>query len=117
MNKNASLGNNLSETFSSVEILCRTKDALRKRGWFKGNLVEPNTAGEGAVCLIGAMNVAMRGNPFDCNQSVLNTESIALDAIRKVTGIDSIVEWNDAPVRTIDQVYQTIDQTVETLSQ
>lgn len=110
--------------FSPKEILIKTKEALKTRGWFQGNFVEPAArCGVQRVCFIGAMNLALRGNPYHCNPNIINdndNERIALNAVVHTAhesdrAIDNVVQWNDHPLRTIEEVYQTIDQAIEKL--
>jgi hypothetical protein len=106
----------MPKELSPVEILIKTKQTLKERGWFQGNMVEPGTDGYGAVCFIGAMNVAMRGNPRDCNFTpIVNNEQIALRTIREISKVHSTITWNDNPRRTITEINQVIDQAIETL--
>jgi len=57
---------------------------------------------------IGAGNI-------DCKELVGDNEAIAIDTMRKLSGVHSIIEWNDHATRTISQVNQVIDQAIETL--
>ncbi len=103
----------MNTELSPVEILTKTKEVLKTRGWFQGNLVEPGTNGNGRVCLLGAMNLVMRNNPRDCG-SYLHNEYIINKTIKNLTCQD-IVAWNDHPTRTIAQVNQTLDQAIKRL--
>lgn len=104
---------------SPVDILIKVKKTLSLRGWFQGNLVEPNTESKGRVCFIGAMNVAMRDNPYEARSIYKCNEGVVMDTIIRLikedTGQASTVLWNDNPCRTIVQVNKLIDQAIKNL--
>lgn len=81
-------------------ILNRAADVIVERGWTTGEIQDRR----GAVCLVGALNLAITGNSLD---PVFGNRkwSLAEAYLREVTDAPGHAwEWNDVPGRTKEQV-------------
>lgn len=81
------------------EVLRKAGDVLRERGWHQGQFESPC----GAVCVFGAVNVAITSDPGDGS---LSREPV--DMIRRILKRWP-PNWNDAPGRTAAEVLATLD--------
>jgi hypothetical protein len=87
------------------QILRKAGDVLRERGWNRGWFVSQLTGG---VCLIGACNVAVDGDPK--GHGTANKMPEILDLLDAVTGpLSRRATWNDAEDRTADEVCVALD--------
>lgn len=98
------------------ELLTRTAETLRRRGHIKFMLEAYRDGGEGPVCLMGAMNLALRGNsrypesyPENYERAVKHlltvTEAPAMDR----GPISTMVHWNNETERTPAEVIQAVE--------
>lgn len=92
-----------------TELLLRTKNLIRDpRAWIKGaaKLTEPDAPGGYGYCLTGALAKA-------AGQTQVSDTTItgARHRLRQVVG-DRIEDWNDAGVRTHDDVLDAIDTAI-----
>lgn len=86
-----------------AEVLNRAADEIETRGHFKGMLGHDPYAPETCrVCLYGALNAARTGDPF-----ADDTTAVPESALFEVLGLNTtadLVDWNDDPDRTADEV-------------
>jgi hypothetical protein len=103
------------------QLLTRAAEILDERGWFQGWYIRD----DGCVCAVGAVNLA--ASEADGNEALdLDAESEwdnistsvrwarenALEALRGAVD-GSIVEWNDKPGRTKDEVQAILRRAAE----
>jgi hypothetical protein len=81
-----------------IQVLRKARDLLVREGWVQG---ERHSAD--GYCLLGALEAC--GRPHDDAPG---------QALRLTLG-HSIMMWNDAPRRTVDDVLNLIDRTIERL--
>lgn len=93
---------------ADAEVLNGAADEIEERGHYKGDLGDPALPPEiTPVCLIGALCAVLRGNPFKEMVIPHNLRAAIDEAAERhddgeISG--SIVDWNDAPERTADDV-------------
>lgn len=85
------------------EVLAKALVILDRDGWCQGTA----TNEKGQHCMIGLVGQANK----EMNNDVLSQG--APDVIRMVIGSRVIADWNDAPVRTIDDVRAVLARAME----
>jgi hypothetical protein len=87
------------------QILTKAANIIGERGWFQGASVDPDGTG---VCAVGAMRVAVGLNPLPDDYVPADEEDVdhASEEFVQWLGIYamSVVDWNDSPRRTKEQV-------------
>ena len=81
--------------------------ALIMSGWTRGALVMRDETGQDHYCLMGAI-----GEVFPGRGGVTPEYKAVYDAITS-HGIKSLIEWNDAPGRTQEDVLRLLDSVLE----
>ena len=87
------------------EILRKAADVLRERGHCKGTYEDD----AGHVCAIGAIRVAMFGNTAAVNEKYWSTTELFEEYLGEEFNADSIVQFNDASVRTPETVIAALN--------
>lgn len=100
-------------TLSTVEVLRGAKAVIERNGWHQGDYADrrPEFRGkpprECPVCLLGAINVASGGDPDD-DSEVTEAERLLKQCMKQY-----VPTWNDAPGRTVAEVYALLDEAIE----
>lgn len=85
-----------------AEVLRKAADVIRARGWRQHDYGEES----GPVCAVGALNVAMGGDPWDDHGPYT-----AEERLRQFLGWgDSVSRWNDARGRTVEEVIAALEK-------
>lgn len=92
-------------------ILGTAEQLLRLRGWTRGRYVDDH----GRMCLLGSLQVATAEegfNPGRCPElvDVITTLHTAISDPHS-SRAGSLIKWNDAPIRTEDEVCELLRQT------
>lgn len=89
-------------------VFTEAADLIRDRGHSIGKLVDD----EGRLCLYGAINLAMHGDPVRCTTKSTN----AVDKLRPLLGGEHPVRWNNEPERTRLEVVGLLRKAARALS-
>lgn len=81
-------------------ILCKAAENLEKFGWTKHKLKDRET---GALCLMGAINATVNGNPNRFPEGEFNSNAIWTEVGQRI-GFPGISAWNDFYKRTKEDV-------------
>lgn len=84
-------------TARAVEVLLAARDAVGPDTWTQGAMHD----GRGRSCLMGHM---CRRPTFE-----LDVQVEAHAALQEATGSESMMDWNDAPARTWQEVRDALD--------
>lgn len=91
------------DKLSTNEILCKAGELIEKVGWNQGALSNLRT---GTVCMLGAINATLSGNPLT-GVPFLHIKEAVVNELYNRLGMaygHSLAEWNDTPGRTREQV-------------
>lgn len=97
-------------------VMRRAASVIRIRGWYQGGYYDGDRRAAGtpidecAVCLLGAVNVAVGNEPND-PVGAFRFSSVLNDALRQSTGLAGASAWNDAEGRTVDEVLALLEET------
>lgn len=92
-----------------ADALDKAAEVIETRGWFQGDLyANGEDDGACAVCAWGALIVAKKAGG-DSEHSTMRERS----AIRAVTGVAALANWNDTPGRTKDEVIAVLRAAAE----
>lgn len=72
-------------------ILCKAAENLEKFGWTKHQLKDRET---GALCLMGAINATVNGNPNRFPEEEFSPNAIWREVSQRI-GFSGISAWND----------------------
>jgi hypothetical protein len=89
---------------STADVLRRAKQEIEERGWTRRKYVDD----DGCVCLYGAINLAVAGDPF------YNWSTASDDAVRKlhaVIGWTFLDDWNDEQ-SSVEPVLAAFDRAI-----
>jgi hypothetical protein len=95
------------------DAIVRTRNHIAARGHTKNELVSTTGAygrHRGALCLIGGFNLAIHGCPIEFAPSrdrIAFAQALGFDGKYCVS---DLVNWNNAPERTIDEVLARLDK-------
>jgi hypothetical protein len=90
----------------SAATLRRAAQIVRERGWTQGRYEEE----DGRMCVEGAMSLA-----HGYQAPAGNCDVVAdLFALRQVT-LENVVDWNDAPERTAEDVIAALEAAADRL--
>lgn len=91
---------------TEAQVFDRAIDVLHERGWHQGSYRDPDT---GAVCIIGAISTASRGSAHPMTG---REWSLIATVYRHLGlhGIAGVAPWNDAPERTVEDVFLALKQ-------
>jgi hypothetical protein len=101
-----------------VEVLTKAKDVLKERGWTQGRYVEDMCTGEGPVCLFGAINTVVMGDPrIDVSNEETRELRLLVQAVNYETSEyleygAEVADWNDDPERTVFDVERVLDRAI-----
>jgi hypothetical protein len=89
-------------TDNDRDIFLKAIDVLEERGWTQGTMED----GEGRVCLVGALRVALSGRPRTNKSVGPRVTELTRTAFGLQTGGSwvSALIWNDAPERSYEEV-------------
>lgn len=83
---------------------------LETRGWCKDTVEE----GDGRVCFIGAINVAIFGNAEitygNATDLAREVRRHKLKLVNEFLGLPDVADWNDEPERTFEDVKTVLVQ-------
>lgn len=105
-------------------ILDRAADHIDAVGWWRGELYDHRQAAtrpllQCSVCAIGAINVALHGEPTFkmrlAGEDVLDAHSVAAFVEQRLKVDDEIATWNDRPGRTQGEVTAALRETAAEL--
>jgi hypothetical protein len=108
-----------SEAAQAAEDARAIKAVIGRNGWHKGDLYEYDPDSDPRdcpVCLMGGLRLAIYGNFDDPASPNVDYDALYRRAytvrryIEKANGISSPAYWNDAPERTIEDVYAALDK-------
>jgi hypothetical protein len=89
-----------------ADVLDRAADVIAERGLCKGSFEGP----DGSVCAGGALRVALTGGPTNpLGDDQFGTYMYAVHRMTDVVD-DVVVNWNDAPQRTADDVIAALQE-------
>jgi hypothetical protein len=97
-----------------VIVYRETAKLLRKRGWMQG---APHNAA-GNRCLVYAVEcILMQLGQGGLGSTMQNVASPLMETLGLAPSIywDTLLDWNDAPGRTFDEVITLLEQTAEKL--
>ncbi len=83
------------------EILTAAKERIKVQGWHNGSVFADGDMYK-ACWLIGLYCY----HPGEYNRRDVG------NLLREVLGVNELATWNDAPDRTVDEVYAALDQTI-----
>lgn len=94
---------------TSVEVLQGMRDTLMERGWCQGTL----QTWDNRVCLIGSLVHASEFNSqgYIAIRDIILSGIGILDSLAKPRWGD-IIDWNDTPGRTFNEVIDAIDTSI-----
>ena len=95
----------------TAAILEEAANVIRRNGWCQGAYFVPeaNKAREDCrVCAVGAINVALHKDAPVVLPSQVDTWRIA-EAVEYHLGLEDLVDWNDNPDRTAEQVIAALE--------
>lgn len=96
----------------TAEILLKAADVIDEIGWYQGDLYDPRGTG---MCTMAAMYVGAGLNLHrvmtckDTSQAGADVDA-AIGRFQQWLGVESVVEWNDARERTVEQVTSALRQ-------
>lgn len=106
---------------TAADVLRRGRDLLREKGWTQKAYKNDS----GCMCSLGACYVAA-GVPVSEEQTHAHTaEEVSAEdradeaqhflyrAIREIGGLYGVIDWNDRPERTVEEVYAAFDKAIE----
>lgn len=101
------------------DVLRRAKEVLLQRGWHRGEFCSDLTGKAGRVCLVGALGVAVNGQPFcDSNDGTVPAARVIRDqlgALGRAYGLVALPMWNDDEAGSIDDVIALLDRAIASL--
>jgi len=86
---------------NTAEILARTADVIDEVGWYQGDLYDPRGTG---MCTLAAIYAAAGVDMAKATPSEADAICAAIESLQGRLGVESVVNWNDAPERTAEQV-------------
>jgi hypothetical protein len=112
----------VSTAIETSEILLKSVDVIVERGHHKGGFSH-----RGAVCVRGAINAVVNGDPDECGENGVYADVVAwgladhlgLDADFDFGSAQHVIialgRWNDAPERTVEQVITALRECAASL--
>lgn len=101
---------------TSRDILVRMREEIEERGWCKGRLSND----EGALCLVGAKNLAVRGDPWNYGTGFPATAEEHAVHVHLLDAIGlscaSVATFNDHPDTDESAVFNALDKAIEAAS-
>lgn len=99
-------------------LLDKAADHIDRVGWHQGSLYDRErnsklTLAGCPVCAIGAINVALHGEPTFTSEGP-DAHDVA-DAVLEALGIEGLADWNDEPGRTQAEVTNALRDTAAAL--
>lgn len=94
---------------TTKDVLRKAKEVLLRQGWHRGGYCASYTDMSAPVCLRGAVNVVVTGNPFECHGST----TPSLRALEDALGDMNIPFFNDEVAKSIDDVVALIDRALD----
>lgn len=88
------------------EICLKAAEIIERNGWNQGSFVSD----DGSVCIAGAARMASWGSVYTKNDRNLAAYFEARRLIREVIQEPDVVEWNDAPQRSKEDVILALKQ-------
>ena len=86
---------------SYADVFGRSREIILERGWGQGDFVDHDT---GAVCAVGAINVALYGNPHGHPSHIPGVRMFANGFVWSRYNLPNLADWNDACGRVKIQV-------------
>lgn len=77
-------------------------DYIRKHGWVRHRFLDYR----GRVCMVGAVRSVCSGSP---GVSTANSDRME-NALRRIIKEQNLIDWNDTPGRTKDEVLEVFDR-------
>lgn len=96
---------------SDAEILNLAADLIEKNGHAHGRLITD----DGRMCIAGAINMAVNGDPCDWRGKTHDLLSLVGQYALKLKNYDSmnVVDWNNNPARTQASVVAALRETAQ----
>lgn len=98
-------------TQSTVESLLAVRSLIEK-GWTQGEMRKPGYDKDSCFCLFGAV-----ASVCGIGTSQSEPEGALRNILYRECGRKSLVDFNDAPDRTVEEVLALIDRTIEAETQ
>ncbi len=98
------------ETTEKIAHIEQAKTELLERGWCQNHLLD----GEGRVCLVGSFMKALDAKSTTWIDHYGQIVPL-INSVAEATDLGSwsgLVDWNNDPIRTADDVIQALDETI-----